>query len=52
MIFCRHAKRMSGTEVGPSGLLMLASFVTAFLTFVSMQSWFAVDLAAPAPEIS
>ena len=44
-IFCWYANRISGTEVGPAGRLVLASFVAAFLTFVSMQLWFAIDLA-------
>jgi hypothetical protein len=37
---------MSGSEVETNGLLALTLLVTAFLTFVSMQLWFALDMAA------
>jgi hypothetical protein len=33
------------TELGTSGMLLAASFAAGLLTFVSMQLWFAVDLA-------
>jgi hypothetical protein len=44
-IFSWYAERIADTKVGPGGMLLVASFVAALLTFVSMQFWFAIDLA-------
>jgi hypothetical protein len=43
--YSEHAERIADTKVGPGGMLLAASFVAAVLTFVSMQLWFAIDLA-------
>lgn len=44
-IFSWYADSVTDTKVGPGGMLLAASFVAAVLTFVSMQLWFAIDLA-------
>jgi hypothetical protein len=43
--YSEYAERIADTKVGPGGMLLAASFVAAVLTFVSMQLWFAIDLA-------
>jgi hypothetical protein len=44
-IFSWYAGRMTETELGPCGVVVAASFAAGLLTFVSMQLWFAIDLA-------
>jgi hypothetical protein len=45
-IFSWYADRMTNTQLRPGGILLVAAFLAALLTFVSMQLWFAIDLAA------
>jgi hypothetical protein len=44
-IFSWYADRMTNTQLGPGGILLVSAFLAALLTFVSMQLWFAIDLA-------
>lgn len=43
--FVGFAFGMTEPHLGPAGTLVAATFVLGILTFVSMQAWFAVDLA-------
>lgn len=43
--YAENAGRSADTSIGPRGMLVAAAFLAGFLTFVSMQLWFAIDLA-------
>jgi hypothetical protein len=44
-IFSWYVDRMTNTNQGAGGMLIAAALVASLLTFVSMQLWFAIDLA-------
>jgi hypothetical protein len=44
-IFSWYVDRMTKTNEGAGGMLIAAALITSLLTFVSMQLWFAIDLA-------
>jgi hypothetical protein len=44
-IFSWYVDRMTNTNEGAGGMLIAAALVASLLTFVSMQLWFAIDLA-------
>ena len=43
--YVANEERIANTRVGAGGMLVAAAFLAGLLTFVSMQLWFAIDLA-------
>jgi hypothetical protein len=44
-VFSWYLSRVTDTKIGMGGNLVAVSFLAGLLTFVSMQLWFAIDLA-------